>query len=168
LGLSSPGGRRCPGGPPNDSDYDHLPLGRMETREARHGQERRFRRTDGGARKRTVVETVGPERDHEESGNIGERAQTAELCVGLGETDHPLGDTAMGPVQGSGIQTRRWGAFLVKVPNDLEDLGGIGDYCDELQGSVTSRAAQGAPAVLRAPSGRWASCRPWGPLHRSS
>ena len=80
----------------NDSNSYSLPLGRMGTREARHGQEGGLRRTDRGTRKRTVVETVGPERDHEESGNIGERTQTVDPCVGRGETDHPHGDTEMG------------------------------------------------------------------------
>jgi len=51
---------------PNDSNCYSLPLGRMGTREARHGQEGGLRRTDRGARKRIVVETVGPERDHEQ------------------------------------------------------------------------------------------------------
>jgi hypothetical protein len=54
-----------------DSNYYSLPLSRMGTREARHGQERGLRRTDRGARKRTAVETVGPERDHEGLGNVG-------------------------------------------------------------------------------------------------
>jgi len=130
----------------------------MGAREARHGQERGLRRTDRGTRKRTVVETVGPERDHEESGNIGERTQTVDPCVGRGETDHPLGDTEMGSVQGSGIQTGGWGAFLDEVWQDLEDLRGVGDHGDDLHGLVASRTAQGAPAGWRLlPPGRSAS-----------
>jgi hypothetical protein len=135
----------------------------MGTREARHGQERGLRRTDRGARKRTVVETVGPERDHEESGNIGERTQTVDPCVGRGETDHPQGDAQRGSVQGSGIQTGGWRAFVDEVSQDLEDLRGVGDHGDDLHGLVASRAAQGAPAVRFA-----ASCRLGGPLRRPS
>ena len=131
----------------NDSNYYSLPLGRRGTREARHGQEGGLHRTGRGGQKRTVVETVGPERDHEESGNIGERTQTVDPCVGRGETDHSLGDTEMGSVQGSGIQTGGWRAFLDEVSQDLEDLRGVGDHGDDLHGLVASRAAQGVRFV---------------------
>jgi hypothetical protein len=153
----------------------------MGTRGARHGQERGLRRTDRGTRKRTVVETVGPERDHEESAIIGERTQTVDPCVGRGETDHSLGDTEMGSVQGSGIQTGGWRALLDEVWQDLEDLRGVGDHGDDLHGLVASRAAPGGSRRL-APAAAWEvrfvdlldqagpasrrflrnGCRPWG------
>ena len=63
----------------------------MGTREARRGQEGGLRRTDRGDQKWTVVETVEPERDHEELGNFGGRTQTVDPCVGRGEADHPPG-----------------------------------------------------------------------------
>jgi len=115
----------------------------MGTREARQSQEGGLRRTDRGARKRTVVETLGPERDHEELGNFGGRTQRVDPCVGRGEADHPHGDAQRGSVQGSGIQTGRRGAFVDEVSQDLEDLRGIGDHGDDLHGLVASRAAQG-------------------------
>ena len=117
MGASQ--GRRSPSDS-TDSNYYSLPLGRMGTREARHGQEGGLRRTDRGARKRIVVETVGPERDHEESGNIGGRTQTVDPCAGRGETNHPLGDTEMGSVRGSGIRTGGWRAFLDEIPRSLQ------------------------------------------------
>ena len=64
-----------------------------------------------------------------------------------GDTGHPLGDAEMGSVQGSGIQTGGWRAILDEVGQDLEDLRGVGDHGDDLHGLVTTRAAQGAPAV---------------------
>jgi len=48
--------------------------------------------------------------------------------VGSGGTDYLLGDTEMGLVQGSGIQTGGWRAFLDEVSQDLEDLRGVGDW----------------------------------------
>jgi len=115
----------------------------MGTREARRGQEGGLRRTDRGDQKWTVVETVEPERDHEELGNFGGRTQTVDPCVGRGETDHPHGDAQRGSVQGSGIQTGRRGAFVDEVSQELEDLRGVGDHGDDLHGLVASRAAQG-------------------------
>ena len=64
----------------------------------------------------------------------------------------------MGSVQGSGIQTGGWRAFLDEVSQDLEDLRGVGDHGDDLHGLVTTRAARGAPAGWRLlPPGRSAS-----------
>ena len=45
-------------------------------------------------------------------------------------------------VQGCGIQTGGWRAFLDEVSQDLEDLHGVGDHGDDLHGLVASRAAQ--------------------------
>jgi hypothetical protein len=88
--------------------------------------------------------------------------------MGSGGTDYPPGDTEMRSVQGGGIHTGGWLACLDEVSQDLENLRGVGDDGDNLHGFVTTRAAQGAPAVLRAPLGRWASCRLGGLLRRSS
>ena len=60
---------------------------------------------------------------------------------GRGEADHPLGDTEMGSVRGSGIQTGGWRAILDEVSQDLEDLRGVGDHGDDLHELVASRAA---------------------------
>ncbi len=61
----------------------------------------------------------------------------------------------MGSVQGSGIQTGGWRAFLDEVSQDLEDLRGVGDYGNDLHGFVTTRAGQGAPAVRFAARSGW-------------
>jgi hypothetical protein len=76
-------------------------------------------------------------------GTLVERTQTVDPCVGRGEADYPLGDTEMGLVQGSGIKTGGWRAFLDEVSQDLEDLRGVGDYGDDLHGFVTTRAVEG-------------------------
>ena len=62
------------------------------------------------------------------SGCCDGRRQTVAPCVGSGGTDYLLGDTEMGLVQGSGIQTGGWRAFLDEVSQDLEDLRGVGDW----------------------------------------
>jgi len=92
-----------------------------------------------------VVETVGPERDHEESGNIGERTQTVDPCMGRGETDHPLGDTEMGSVhvlaQKQGTLLRTGGTKAVQWPaQGMEDAAAQGPKV--LQSAVGALAAQ--------------------------
>jgi len=67
--------------------------------------------------------------------------------VGSGGTDSPLGDTEMGSVQGAGIQTRGWFAYLEEVSQDLENLRGVGDHSDDFHGFVTTRAGQGIRLV---------------------
>jgi hypothetical protein len=59
----------------------------------------------------------------------------------------PSRDTEMGSVQGGGIETGGWRAFLDEVSQDLEDLRGVGDHGDDFQGLVTTRAAQGVRLV---------------------
>ena len=115
--------------------------------EAPIGQGRGLRCRDGRGEKRTVAETVGRERHHEELGNFGGRKQTVAPCVGRGETDHPRGEAHMGSVQGSGIETGGWRAFLDEMSQDLEDLRGVGDHGDDFHGFVTARAAQGVRII---------------------
>ena len=55
------------------------------------------------------------------SGWCGGRTPTVDPCVGRGETDHPLGDTEMGSVQGAGIQTRGRLAYLEEVSQQCFD-----------------------------------------------
>jgi hypothetical protein len=62
--------------------------------------------------------------------------------MGSGGIDYPPGDTEMRSVQGGGIHTGGWRAFLDEVSQDLEDLRGVGDHGDNLYGFVTTRAAQ--------------------------
>ena len=73
--------------------------------------------------------------------------QAVAPCVGLGETDRPLGEAHMSSVQGSGIETGGRRAFLDEVSQDLEDLRGVGDHGDDFHGLVTTRAAQGVRLV---------------------
>jgi hypothetical protein len=65
------------------------------------------------------------------------------------EIDSHLGGTEGRSVEGGGIQTGRWLSGLEEMPDDLEDLRGVGDDGDDLHRTVTLRTVQRAPAGLR-------------------
>jgi hypothetical protein len=77
---------------------------------------------------------------------VGSKQRVAP-CTGSGGTDYPFGDKDRGSVEGGGIQTGGWLAYLYKVSQDLEDLRGVGDHGDDLHRVVATRAAQGVCLV---------------------
>ena len=120
-------------------------------------------------------QAVGHEGRHGEIGTLGAfRWPEADGAPVYGEPRDrlPPGRNEGGKarsVQGCGIQTGGWGAFLDEVWQDLEDLHGVGDHGDDLHGLVASRAAQWVGFIDFLDHARPASrrflrngCRPWG------